>query len=93
MSDDKVVQLKDKINKTKDATLQKGMLQNNERICCSFCGRENTKVLKMVKGPGVNICSECVMIAVQYLILNDSMPSKEAQKILDMFWGNGNNIG
>ncbi|HIS83043.1 TPA: hypothetical protein IAD41_05500, partial [Candidatus Scatenecus faecavium] len=44
-------------------------------------------VLKMVKGPGVNICSECAMIAVQYLILNDRMPSADAQKILDAFWG------
>ena len=40
----------------------------------------------MVKGPGVNICSECAMIAVQYLILEDKMPSGEAQKILDAFW-------
>ena len=53
---------------------------------CSFCGRPNTQVVKMVKGPGVNICSECTMIAVQYLILEDKMPSGEAQKILDAFW-------
>ena len=53
---------------------------------CSFCGRPNTQVVKMVKGPDVNICSECTMIAVQYLILEDKMPTGEAQKILDMFW-------
>lgn len=55
-------------------------------VYCSFCGRPNTEVIKMVKGPGVNICSECTMIAVQYLILEDRMPSGEAQKILDAFW-------
>ena len=54
---------------------------------CSFCKRPNTIVPKMVKGPGVNICSECTLIAVQYLILQDGVLSKEAQKILDMFWG------
>ncbi len=54
---------------------------------CSFCKRPNTEVPKMVKGPGVNICSECTLIAVQYLILQDGVLSKEAQKILDMFWG------
>ncbi len=59
----------------------------DEKVYCSFCGRPNTEVLKMVKGPGVNICSECTMIAVQYLILNDRMPSGEAQQILDAFWG------
>ena len=57
-----------------------------EPVYCSFCGRPNTQVVKMVKGPGVNICSECTMIAVQYLILEDRMPSGEAQKILDAFW-------
>ena len=58
-----------------------------ELVYCSFCGRPNTQVAKMVEGPGVNICSECTMIAVQYLILQDRMPSAEAQAILDAFWG------
>lgn len=61
--------------------------QTPEPVYCSFCGRPNTQVVKMVKGPGVNICSECTMIAVQYLILNERMPSAEAQAILDAFWG------
>lgn len=54
---------------------------------CSFCKRPNTLVPKMVKGPGVNICSECTLIAVQYLILQDGAMSAEAQKILDLLWG------
>lgn len=62
---------------------------NSETLTCSFCGRNSSEVLKMVKGPNVNICSECVMVAVQYLILQDTMPSEESQKILDMFWGGG----
>lgn len=61
--------------------------KNDNLVYCSFCGRPNTQVLKMIQGPGVNICSECTMIAVQYLILNDRMPSAEAQQILDAFWG------
>ena len=54
---------------------------------CSFCKRPNTQVPKMVKGPGVNICSECTLIAVQYLILQDGLMSSEAQRILDLLWG------
>lgn len=54
---------------------------------CSFCKRPNTQVPKMVKGPGVNICSECTLIAVQYLILQDGLMSAEAQRILDLLWG------
>ena len=80
MSDDKVVKLGAR-NKNKNE--QNGV----EPVYCSFCGRPNTEVIKMVKGPGVNICSECTMIAVQYLILNDRMLSAEAQQILDAFWG------
>ena len=84
MSDDKVVRLgskKEKQNKRETGN------ESNEVIICSFCGRPNTQVIKMIQGPGVNICSECTMIAVQYLILNDRMPSAEAQAILDAFWG------
>lgn len=83
MSDDKVVKLGSKKSKKEENNEE----VQNEVIYCSFCKRPNTQVIKMVKGPGVNICSECTMIAVQYLILNDRMLSSEAQMILDTFWG------
>jgi len=84
MSKDKVVKLGEKRNKE---AAKKEEVSNNDLVYCSFCHRPNTQVIKMVKGPGVNICSECAMIAVQYLILNDRMPTAEAQQILDAFWG------
>ena len=65
----------------------KGVDKAPELEYCSFCKRPNTQVPKMVKGPGVNICSECTLIAVQYLILQDGLMSAEAQKILDLLWG------
>lgn len=77
MSEEKVVKLGSKRDKK----------EGDELVYCSFCKRPNTQVIKMVQGPGVNICSECTMIAVQYLILNDRMPSAEARQILDAFWG------
>lgn len=89
----KVVSLGEKRSKQKEEDVKKEQASQseertgNEPVICSFCGRPNTQVVKMVKGPGVNICSECTMIAVQYLILNDRMPSAEAQAILDAFWG------
>lgn len=58
-----------------------------EAVYCSFCKRPNHQVIKMIKGPGVNICSECTMICVQYLILQgDEVISREARKVLDIFW-------
>lgn len=85
MSDDKVVKLGARGHKSKQEKNSSHL--QDELVYCSFCGRPNTEVIKMVKGPGVNICSECTMIAVQYLILNDRMLSAEAQQILDAFWG------
>ena len=88
MTDEKVVKLGQKRTKKPSKTHSETHEETlkNELVYCSFCGRPNTEVLKMVKGPGVNICSECTMIAVQYLILNDRMPSAEAQKVLDAIW-------
>ncbi|MBQ4122909.1 ClpX C4-type zinc finger protein [bacterium] len=82
---EKIVSLKSARQKTKEQP-QDEKTQTKEPVYCSFCGRPNTQVVKMVQGPGVNICSECTMIAVQYLILEDKLPSTEAQKILDIFW-------
>lgn len=79
MEDKKVVSFGKKQQKTSD--------KSQELEYCSFCKRPNTQVPKMVKGPGVNICSECTLIAVQYLILQDGLMSADAQKILDMLWG------
>lgn len=90
MSEDKVVKLGAKRNKKEEKTTvprEQEFVPSRELINCSFCGRSSAETLKMVKGPGVNICAECTMIAVQYLILNDRIPSAEAQMILDAFWG------
>ena len=79
MEEKKVVSFEKKHSKTND--------KHQELEYCSFCGRPNTMVPKLVKGPGVNICSECTLIAVQYLILQDGALSAEAQRIIDMLWG------
>ena len=79
-ADKKVVSFGKKHNKE-----EKKELQHIEY--CSFCKRPNTEVPKMVKGPDVNICSECVLIAVQYLILQDGVLSGKDKKILDLLWG------
>ena len=93
-NDDKVVSLMgmkhnkaSRLNKEKKHKRYKDN-NNNEKgpIYCSFCNRPNTEVVKMVKGPGVNICAECTMISLQYLLLEDKMLSREAQRLLDSFW-------
>lgn len=79
MKDKKVLSFEKKSSKSNETSA--------EIEYCSFCKRPNTQVPKMVKGPNVNICSECVLIAVQYLILQDGAMSAQAQKIIDLLWG------
>lgn len=81
---DKIVSLSGARNKDKD--VKNSDTSKSEVVYCSFCNRPNHQVIKMIQGPGVNICSECTMIAVQYLILEDKIPSNEAQKVLDALW-------
>ena len=83
MTEEKVVSFKKKSQKTPE--------QQKEIEYCSFCKRPNTQVLKMVKGPGVNICSECTLIAVQYLILQDGIMDAQAQRIIDLLWSTSKN--
>ena len=35
-----------------------------DQLICSFCGREQRQVRKLVAGPGVYICDPCIMAAV-----------------------------
>ncbi|WP_405741060.1 ClpX C4-type zinc finger protein, partial [Anaerovibrio slackiae] len=33
---------------------------NDEKLVCSFCGKPQDMVRKLVAGPGVYICDECI---------------------------------
>ncbi len=35
-------------------------MAKSRSTCCSFCGKDKTAVAKLIAGPGVYICSECV---------------------------------
>ena len=45
---------------------------------CSFCGKSSAFAKKMIAGPGVNICNECVQVCGQILL-------EEEQKISSSF--------
>ncbi len=40
-----------------------------ELLCCSFCGKSQNDVRKLIAGPGVYICNECIDICNE--IIND----------------------
>ena len=44
------------------------MAKNNEQpVRCSFCGRRESQALKLIAGPGVYICSDCVQTCCDLL--------------------------
>ena len=34
--------------------------ENENEICCSFCGKSQDEVTRLVEGPGVYICDTCI---------------------------------
>lgn len=46
-----------------------------KQVCCSFCGKSQSQVKRMVAGPGVYICDECVALCEE-IIANDYVPKE-----------------
>lgn len=39
-----------------------------EALCCSFCAKSQLDVVKLVAGPGVFICNECIDLCKQIVV-------------------------
>ena len=44
-----------------------GRDKNEKDLVCSFCGKHQDEVERMIIGPGVNICSECIGLCADLL--------------------------
>jgi ATP-dependent Clp protease ATP-binding subunit ClpX len=42
-----------------------------QQVCCSFCGKADAEVRKVIAGPGVFICDECVQLCNTILETDD----------------------
>ena len=38
------------------------MKDSGKKICCSFCGKLQGEVKRLIAGPGVYICDECIEV-------------------------------
>ena len=43
------------------------MAEKNKELHCSFCGKSENQVHRMIQGPGVRICDECVQLCMSIL--------------------------
>ena len=55
--------------------------EDKRAIRCSFCGKHQDQVGKIIAGPGAYICNECVHLCMDIL---DDMPMPEEQLVGDM---------
>jgi ATP-dependent Clp protease ATP-binding subunit ClpX len=51
---------------------------------CSFCGKNESEVAKLVAGPKVFICDECVEVATR--LMNEDPRHNRLRKIWTRFW-------
>ena len=47
----------------------------NKQLRCSFCGKPQGQVTRLVAGPGVYICDECIQVCLD--IINDGVQSEQ----------------
>jgi len=47
------------------------------KISCSFCGKSSEQVAKIITGPGVHICNECVFMCYNIMLEELSRDGKE----------------
>ena len=40
---------------------------SSEPLKCSFCGKSQKQVIKLIAGPGVYICDECIELCVEII--------------------------
>ncbi|MDR0571635.1 MAG: ATP-dependent Clp protease ATP-binding subunit ClpX [Rickettsiales bacterium] len=55
--------------------LRNGNSDNKETLYCSFCGKSQREVKKLIAGPGVNICDSCVSLCAE--VVNSELNKKE----------------
>ena len=56
-----------------------GRDKNEKDLVCSFCGKHQDEVERMIIGPGVNICSECIGLCADLL---SNIASEQRAKVV-----------
>ena len=59
------------------------MAEEKKALRCSFCGKAETQVHRMIQGPGVRICDECVNLCMSILDDGYTMSAEEVFDSVD----------
>lgn len=55
---------------------------SNEPVMCSFCGKSQEQVKKIVAGPGVYICNECIDLCKE--IMDEEFKDQATEELTDV---------
>ena len=54
--------------------------KNDMEICCSFCGKSQDEVTRLVEGPGVYICDNCIQFCSSLLFEDETAARSRSKK-------------
>ena len=54
----------------------------NDNLFCSFCGKNQSEVRKLIAGPAVYICDECIQLCSEIIEEESEKDSKDTDRIL-----------
>ena len=57
------------------------VLEKHETLCCSFCGKSQKEVKKLIAGPTVYICDECIGLCNDIIAEEIAGEEKRDQKL------------
>ena len=64
---------------------------NNSSLRCSFCSKSQSEVRKLIAGPNVYICDECIEICTD--IISEERDIEERSELVDLPKPNATNTG
>ena len=54
--------------------------EHDNEICCSFCGKSQDEVTRLVEGPGVYICDSCIEFCSSLLFADENAAKSHSKK-------------
>ena len=57
------------------------MAEDKTKLNCSFCGKEQAKVKKLIAGPNIYICNECVDLCNDILLEEEKTVEDQSFRI------------
>lgn len=63
--------------------MTKGVDRGQSGLCCSFCGASQEEVRKLIAGPGVYICDQCIDLCNDIILdeVDEDAPGERSPRI------------